>query len=37
VSKLRDAPYRSGRRETWIKVKCSKRAAAEDGSACRPD
>jgi bifunctional non-homologous end joining protein LigD len=24
VSKLRDAPYQSGRRETWIKVKCTK-------------
>src|SRR5262249_3976000 len=24
VSKRRDAPYRSGRRETWIKVKCTK-------------
>ena len=23
VSKLRDAPYRSGRGETWIKVKCT--------------
>jgi bifunctional non-homologous end joining protein LigD len=25
VSKRRDAPYRSGRAETWIKVKCGKR------------
>jgi bifunctional non-homologous end joining protein LigD len=25
VSKQRDAPYRSGRNETWIKVKCSQR------------
>jgi len=24
VSKLRNAPYQSGRRETWIKVKCKK-------------
>jgi bifunctional non-homologous end joining protein LigD len=24
VSKRRDAPYRSGQRETWIKVKCTK-------------
>jgi bifunctional non-homologous end joining protein LigD len=24
VSKRRDAPYRSGRQETWIKVKCTK-------------
>jgi bifunctional non-homologous end joining protein LigD len=24
VSKLRDAPYRSGRQESWIKVKCKK-------------
>jgi bifunctional non-homologous end joining protein LigD len=27
VSKLRDAPYRSGRSESWIKVKCVKRDA----------
>jgi bifunctional non-homologous end joining protein LigD len=25
VSKLRDAPYRSGRRKDWLKSKCSKR------------
>ena len=25
VSKLRDAPYRSGRNETWLKVKCLQR------------
>jgi bifunctional non-homologous end joining protein LigD len=25
ISKLRDAPYRSGRVESWIKTKCSKR------------
>jgi bifunctional non-homologous end joining protein LigD len=25
VSKLRDAPYRSGRGETWVKVKCVQR------------
>ena len=25
VCKLRDAPYRSGRNETWLKVKCVKR------------
>lgn len=25
VSKLRDAPYRSGRSETWVKVKCYQR------------
>ena len=24
VSKRRDAPYRSGRQETWIKLKCTK-------------
>jgi bifunctional non-homologous end joining protein LigD len=24
VSKLRDAPYRSGRQESWIKLKCTK-------------
>jgi ATP-dependent DNA ligase len=23
VSKRRDAPYRSGRHETWIKLKCT--------------
>jgi bifunctional non-homologous end joining protein LigD len=27
VSKQRDAPYRSGRGESWLKVKCAKRAA----------
>jgi bifunctional non-homologous end joining protein LigD len=27
VSKQQDAPYRSGRVESWIKVKCSKRGA----------
>jgi len=27
VSKLRDAPYRSGRGETWVKVKCYQREA----------
>jgi bifunctional non-homologous end joining protein LigD len=27
VSKLRDAPYRSGRSESWIKVKCVQREA----------
>ena len=26
VSKQRDAPYRSGRGEAWIKVKCARRA-----------
>jgi bifunctional non-homologous end joining protein LigD len=25
ISKVRDAPYRSGRGETWIKVKCWQR------------
>jgi bifunctional non-homologous end joining protein LigD len=25
ISKLRDAPYRSGRGEAWIKVKCWQR------------
>jgi bifunctional non-homologous end joining protein LigD len=27
VSKQQDAPYRSGRTESWIKVKCGKRGA----------
>jgi len=27
VSKLRDAPYRSGRGDTWVKVKCYQREA----------
>ncbi|WP_309084158.1 DNA ligase D [Chelativorans sp.] len=27
VSKRRDAPYRSGRQEIWIKAKCAKRAS----------
>jgi bifunctional non-homologous end joining protein LigD len=27
VSKKRDAPYRSGRTETWIKAKCELRRA----------
>jgi ATP-dependent DNA ligase len=35
VCKQRDAPYRSGRGESWLKVKCAKRAEFPIRRLCR--